>query len=65
MRYEVVLREFDEGFSVSCLGLPGCWSQGRTEEEALEDISSAIREYLDALHKLAEGSNVRVVEVTV
>ena len=36
MNYKVVLNESEEGFSVSCPGLPGCWSQGATEEEALE-----------------------------
>ncbi|MBZ5514572.1 MAG: type II toxin-antitoxin system HicB family antitoxin [Acidobacteriia bacterium] len=65
MKYKVVLKESEEGFSVSCPGLPGCWSQGSTEKEALENIRSAIREYLEALDKLAEGSNVREVEVTV
>ena len=48
MRYRVVLHESDEGFAVSCPGLPGCWSQGATEAEAMENISSAIEEYLDA-----------------
>jgi predicted RNase H-like HicB family nuclease len=65
MKYKVVLKKSEEGFSVSCPGLPGCWSQGRTENEALENVSSAIREYLEGLDKLAEGSNVREVEVTV
>jgi predicted RNase H-like HicB family nuclease len=65
MKYKVVLKKSREGFSVSCRGLPGCWSQGRTENEALENVSSAIREYLEGLDKLAEGSNVREVEVTV
>jgi predicted RNase H-like HicB family nuclease len=47
-RYKVLLRESEEGFAVSCPGLPGCWSQGATEAEALENIRSAIREYLEA-----------------
>lgn len=46
MIYIVVLQKSEEGFSVSCPGLPGCWSQGGTEEEALENIRDAIREYL-------------------
>ncbi|MFB1495793.1 MAG: type II toxin-antitoxin system HicB family antitoxin [Thiocapsa sp. C3-sup] len=46
MKYKVALRRTDEGFSVSCLGLPGCWSQGKTEEEALENIADAITGYL-------------------
>jgi len=48
VKYKVVLRESEEGVSVSCPGLPGCWSQGRSEEEALANIREAIREYLDA-----------------
>ncbi|PYV25297.1 MAG: HicB family protein [Acidobacteria bacterium] len=48
MKYKVVLKRSKGGFSVSCPGLPGCWSHGRTEKEALENIRSAIREYLEA-----------------
>lgn len=40
MFYKVVLQESDEGYSVNCPGLPGCWSQGATEEEALENIKT-------------------------
>jgi predicted RNase H-like HicB family nuclease len=46
--YRVVLRQSEEGYSVSCPGLPGCWSQGATEEEALANIQIAIREYVEA-----------------
>ncbi len=49
MIYKVMLRESEEGYSVSCPGLPGCWSQGQTEEEAVANIQDAIREYLAAL----------------
>ena len=49
MKYKVVLQESDEGYSVSCPGLPGCWSQGKTEQEAIENIKDAIREYLAAV----------------
>ncbi len=48
MKYKVLVHESEEGFSVSCPGLPGCWSQGETEEEALKNIQDAIREYLAA-----------------
>jgi predicted RNase H-like HicB family nuclease len=49
MKYKVVLYESEEGFAVGCLGLPGCWSQGDTEDEALENIRDAIREYLEVV----------------
>jgi len=63
MRYKVLLRHSEEGFSVSCPGLPGCWSQGNTEEEALENIQEAIHDYLDALDDLVRDGEVREVEV--
>ena len=63
MKYKVVLQESEEGFSVSCPGLPGCWSQGRTEAEALENIQAAITEYLAAVETLVQGKDVREVSV--
>ena len=63
MKYKVILQESEEGFSVSCPGLPGCWSQGRTEAEALENIQDAIAEYLAAVETLVEGQEVREVSV--
>ncbi|MFN2500377.1 MAG: type II toxin-antitoxin system HicB family antitoxin [Pyrinomonadaceae bacterium] len=65
MNYKVLLHESEEGFSVSCPGLPGCWSQGQTEAEALENIQDAIREYLAAVNDLVEGQDVREVQVPV
>jgi predicted RNase H-like HicB family nuclease len=65
MNYKVVLNESEEGFSVSCPGLPGCWSQGATEEEALENIQDAIAEYLGAIDELVKGQDVREVRVAV
>lgn len=46
MTYKVALQKSDEGVSASVPGLPGCWSQGRDEDEALRNIEDAIREYL-------------------
>ena len=63
--YRVVLRQSEEGYSVCCPGLPGCWSQGETEEEALANIRVAIREYVEVAEELARDSEGRVVEVAV
>jgi predicted RNase H-like HicB family nuclease len=67
MNYRVVLHPSEEGYSVSCPSLPGCLSQGETEEEALDNIKSAIQEYLEVKAELeANGSeHFRVVEVAV
>ena len=65
MKYKVVLQMTDEGYSVSCPGLPGCWSQGVTEQEAIENIQDAIQEYLAAVADSVKSLDVREVEVTV
>jgi predicted RNase H-like HicB family nuclease len=51
--YKVDLLESEEGVSVWCPELPGCWSQGTTEAEALANIQIAIQEYVDAVDELA------------
>jgi predicted RNase H-like HicB family nuclease len=65
MKYKVALQKTDEGYSVSVPGLPGCWSQGRTESEALENIQDAIREYLAVVGELVPEREIREVEVAV
>jgi predicted RNase H-like HicB family nuclease len=65
MKYKVVLVKSEEGYSVSCPGLPGCWSQGETESEALENIGAAIQEYLDVVTLQIQDAEVREVEVAV
>jgi predicted RNase H-like HicB family nuclease len=58
--YRVDLHQSEEGYSVSCPGLPGCWSQGATAEEALANIQIAIREYIEAAEELA-GNGARLL----
>lgn len=65
MKYKIALRHSDEGYSVSVPGLPGCWSQGATEEEAIQNIQDAIQEYLAARDELFEGALVREIEVAI
>jgi predicted RNase H-like HicB family nuclease len=65
MRYRIAVHQSEEGFSVSVPGLPGCWSQGTTEAEALENIKDAIREYLAAVDDQLQGQQIREVEVVV
>ena len=48
MKFKVLLYETDEGFSVDCPTLHGCWSEGETRDEALENIQIGIREFLEA-----------------
>ena len=65
MRYRIAVHESDEGFSVSVPGLPGCWSQGASEAEAIENIKDAIREYLIVVDEQLRGEEVREVEVVI
>ncbi len=64
MRYKIALLKTDEAYSVSLPGLPGCWSQGPTEEEAFQNIQDAIQEYPAVRDELLARAVVREVEVT-
>ena len=64
MQYKVSLQKSEEGYAVWVPGLPGCWSQGETEEEALENIKDAIQAYLDTVDDLSKGKESRLVEVS-
>ncbi len=50
MRFKVIISNGEDGWLVvECPSLPGCVSQGRTVEEALENIKDAIQGCLDVL----------------
>jgi len=57
--------ETDEGWSVSCLDLPGCHSQGNTRDEALLNIREAIQLCLEVEAEEAGVKTAEVVEITV
>ncbi len=65
MKYKVAVHPDDDGFAVSVPGLPGCWSQGDSEQEALANIEIAIREYLEVVGELLEGATVHEIEIAV
>jgi len=70
-KYKVLLIKSDEGFAVGCPALPGCWSQGKTREEALSNIREAIRLWLEVAEEdmrreaAREGEEVASELVTV
>ena len=63
MKYRIALHKSEEGYSVSVPGLPGCWSQGTTEIEALDNIRDAISEYISVVEEQLRGEDVREIEV--
>ena len=50
MKYRVLIEQDEDGvFVAEVPSLPGCVSQGKTREEATENIKEAIELYLESL----------------
>ncbi|MDR1191894.1 MAG: type II toxin-antitoxin system HicB family antitoxin [Verrucomicrobiales bacterium] len=47
MQYPIVVIENEEGFAAGCPALPGCWTQGATHQEAVDNIREAISLWLE------------------
>ena len=71
MKFLVVLEKAEEGgFNVSIPALDGCFTQGETEDEAVENAREAILCYLEGLEKVNQiktkpGLTIREVELPV
>jgi antitoxin HicB len=70
LRYRVVITEDEDGeFVAECPILPGCISQGKTREAAIENIQDAIKGYLESLKKhgdpIPPSISEEIVEVNV
>ena len=49
MQFTVILEPGENGYIVArCPALKGCWSQGKSEDEALANIKQAIEGWLEA-----------------
>jgi len=69
-RYRIVVEQDEDGiYIVSCPVLEGCYSQGNTPEEAMENIKDAIKLHIEARKILGEPIPIEVlvdeVEVSV
>jgi predicted RNase H-like HicB family nuclease len=65
VKYPIILKKSEEGFAVGCPVLPGCWSQGASEEEAIGNIKVAIKEYLEVVRESFGEEELREIEVVV
>ncbi len=70
MKFAITLEQDKDGFIVASVpALPGCHSQGRTEEEAIANIREAIRGYIASMRRHGEPipniTDVREVEVVI
>jgi antitoxin HicB len=55
MKYRVLIEEDEDGvFVAEVPSLPGCISQGRTRNEAIENAKEAIAVYLESLEAHGE-----------
>jgi antitoxin HicB len=69
-KFAITLEQDEDGYIVvSCPVLPGCHSQGRTDEEAIDNIKEAIRGYIASMRRhrepVPEIKEVREIEVMV
>jgi len=69
MKFAITLEQDEDGYTVvSCPTLPGCHSQGKTREEAIANITEAIRGYIASMRKHGEPipvTDIEEVEVAV
>lgn len=69
MKFNIILEPAEEGgFNVTVPALTGCYTQGDTEEEALQNAQEAIRCYLEGLEKLNQirsspGAKLKELEI--
>jgi predicted RNase H-like HicB family nuclease len=66
MIVKVVLKRGEDGYFVAtCPSLKSCWSQGKTREEALDNIREAIALYLEPEpNELTQDKTQEVVELS-
>jgi predicted RNase H-like HicB family nuclease len=58
----IVIEGDADGYFVSCPALQGCYSQGDTYEEAVENIKDAVRLHIE--DRIADGEEIPQVSVS-
>lgn len=66
MKLHVVIEKDESGYFVAEVpALPGCFSQGKTREEALTNIREAIEGWFEVMESKQSFDRTRLVELTV
>ncbi len=66
MRAQVILTPDEDGYIIAeCPTLPGCISQGKSREEAIQNFKDAMQLYLKVRDEMGMGPALDVVEVEV
>ena len=63
MTYKVELTHSGKGYSIVCPDLPGCASQGETEEEAISKLRIVLSDYLLTKQQSHKPKEVRFIEM--
>ncbi len=66
MKLHVIIEKDEAGYYVAEVpALPGCFSQGKTYEEAIANIKEAIEGWLEVMESKQSFDSTRLVEVAV
>lgn len=66
MNLKVVVEEGEDGYYVASVpALKGCWSQGKSREEALKNIREAIELYLEPDELVTPVKGQEIVELAI
>jgi predicted RNase H-like HicB family nuclease len=66
MKLHVMIEKDEAGYFVAEVpALPGCYSQGKTHEEAIANIKEAIEGWLEVMESKHSFDSTRLVEVAV
>lgn len=66
MKFIITMDQDEDGiFIVECPSIPGCISQGKTEQEAIENIKDAIKQCLEVRAEKGMPLTVSMREVEV
>ncbi|MHB9028713.1 MAG: type II toxin-antitoxin system HicB family antitoxin [Candidatus Latescibacterota bacterium] len=61
MKHKIVIRHSEDGYSIYVPDIPGCWSQGAAEEEAVENIKAV----MEAMEDLFPGEEICEIDIAV
>ncbi len=66
MKLHVIVEKDEAGYFVAEVpALPGCFSQGKTHEEAIANIKEAIEGWLEVMESKQSFDSTRLVEIAV
>jgi len=66
MKLHVIIEKDEAGYYVAEVpALPGCFSQGKTDEEAIANIKEAVEGWLEVMESKQSFDSTQLVEVAI